>query len=164
LGRFVNIAVGLTLALILVDIALLTLQFKPLPYLTGLESREEYLTRRLGAHYTTMDRINEELPNDAVVVFLWEPRSYYCQKDCRPDSILDTFPNLTHKYESAEAIAHMWQQAGVTHILIHQTGLEFMLYEAPDAVDVDILQELEDEFLQPVFDENKIYQVYELKR
>jgi hypothetical protein len=109
-----------------------------------------------------MKRINEELPSDAVLVFLWEPRSYYCQKDCRPDSILDEFPNLVYKYGSAEAIAQAWQQAGITHILVHRSGLERIVNDMPGAVDVEILNELESQFLQPVFDEGEAYQLYKL--
>ena len=84
---------------------LLTFKIDPLPYLAGLETREQYLTRRLGTHYGTMQQLNDVLPAEAVVVFLWEPRSYYCQLDCRPDSILDAFSHLVYQYGSAEAIA-----------------------------------------------------------
>ena len=162
LSRFVNIAIGLTLALTLVDIGLLTLKIDPLPYLTGLESRDAYLTRRLGAYYATMQRINQTLPAEAVIVFLWEPRSYDCQRDCRPDSILDTFPHLAHQYGSAQAIAQAWRQAGVTHVLIHRQGLDFVLNESPQTIDMTILAELQNHFLHPVIDVAGAYQVYAL--
>jgi hypothetical protein len=163
LNRFVNIAIGLTLALTIVDVGLFTLNINPLPYLVGLETREAYLSRRLGAHYATMQRINEDLPAEATIVFLWEPRTYYCQCDCRPDSILDTFPHLVHQYGSAEAIAQAWRQAGVTHVLIHRSGLDFMLGKTPETVDTTVLAELEARFLHPVFDVAGAYQVYALK-
>ncbi len=163
LGRFVNIAVGLVLALTLVEMGLMTLQINPLPYLTGLESRETYLTDHLGAHYEAMQQINQTLPDEAVVVFLWEPRSYYCQKDCRPDSILDTLPHLVYQYQTAEAIVRAWQQAGVTHLLIHRSGLEFMVSESPEVVDTKILAELESRFLEPVFQVGTAYQLYKLE-
>ncbi|MCP4421412.1 MAG: hypothetical protein GY805_32780, partial [Chloroflexi bacterium] len=100
LSRFVNIAVTITLILIVVDVGLLTLQINPLPYILGLETRRDHLTRRLGAHYATMEQINQELPAQAKIAFLWEPRSYYCNRDCRPDSILDEFPHLVYQYGS----------------------------------------------------------------
>lgn len=161
-SRFANIAVGLALALGLVDTALLTLKIDPLPYLVGLESRDEYLTRRLGAHYAAMQQINSELPAGAKVVFLWEPRSYYCRRDCRPDSILDEFPHLVYQFGSAAAIAHQWRQAGVSHVLIHRAGLEFMLNEQPETIDRAVLSKLENEYLEPVFDVAGAYQVYAL--
>jgi hypothetical protein len=162
-SHFVNVAIGLTLALTLVDIGLFTLQINPLPYLVGTETRDEYLTRRLGAHYAAMQQINQFLPPDAVVLFLWEPRSYYCQRECRPDSILDEFPHMLHQYDSAGAIARAWRKAGVTHILIHRTGLDFLLRENPETIDTEVLKILEDEYLQQNFDVAGVYQLYALK-
>ncbi len=163
LSRFVNIAVALVLALTLIDLGLLTLKINPLPYLIGLENREAYLIRRLGAHYGTMQQINETLPPEAKVVFLWEPRSYYCQPDCRPDSILDEFPHLVDKYGSAETIAQQWQNAGVSYVLIHRVGLNFMLTEQPERIDQSVLADLENNYLSEEFNVVGSYQVYALK-
>jgi hypothetical protein len=160
---FARLAVGLTLLLTLIDATLLTLQIDPLPYLIGAETREAYLTRRLGAHYAAMGRINTELPADATVVFLWEPRSYYCQRDCRPDSILDAFPHLVHQYRSAGEIARAWQREGVTHVLVHRAGLQFVLNETPDKIDVDLLAELESRHLEKLFDVGGAYDLYALR-
>ena len=163
LSRFVNIAVGLTLVLTVIDVGLLTLQINPLPYLVGLESREQHLTRRLGAHYAVMQQIDETFPPEARITFLWEPRSYYCQRDCRPDSILDSFPHLVYQHGAADAIAQTWYEAGITHVLIHRTGLEFMLNEQPETIDVDVLTSLENSYLERAMDVVGAYQVYELQ-
>jgi 4-amino-4-deoxy-L-arabinose transferase-like glycosyltransferase len=163
LSRFVNLAIGLTLALTLIDLGLLTLRIDPLPYLAGFETRDEYLTRRLGAHYAAMQEINDTLPAEATIIFLWEPRSYYCRSDCRPDSILDTFPHLVHRYGSAEAIAQYWREAGITHVLIHRSGLTFVLNEMPETVDRAILADLETNFLDLEFGIAGSYQVYALR-
>jgi hypothetical protein len=162
LSRFANVAIGITLALTLVDMGLLTLKINPLPYLAGLESRDTYLTRRLGAHYAAMQQINEVLPAEAKVVFLWEPRSYYCQRDCQPDSILDEFPHLISQHGSAEAIVWAWREANVTHILVHRSGLNFMVSDSPEAIDTGVLSELETIFFEPVFDVAGAYQLYAL--
>jgi 4-amino-4-deoxy-L-arabinose transferase-like glycosyltransferase len=163
LSRFVNAAVALTLALTLLDIGLLTLKFDPLPYLVGQESQSACLTRRLGAHYAAMEQINRELPPEAVVVFLWEPRSYYCQRDCRPDSILDEFPHLVHQYGSAAAIAGHWRDIGVTHVLIHRDGLRFVQNESPDSMDWPVLAALQADFLAQTADVFGAYQLYQLQ-
>jgi len=163
LSRFVNITVGLILALTAINVGLLTLQINPVPYLIGLETREQYLTRRLGAHYAAMQQINSALPPEATVVFLWEPRSYYCQRDCRPDSILDSFPHLAYQYGSAEAIAERWKETGVSHVLIYRTGLEIMLKEKPTTIDMNTLSMLEHNYLKQLFDVAGAYQVYELE-
>jgi hypothetical protein len=163
LSRFVNLAIGVTLALTIIDIGLLTLKIDPLPYLTGLETRDQFLTRRLGTHYGTIQQLNDVLPAEAVVVFLWEPRSYYCQPDCRPDSILDAFPHLVYQYGSAEAIAQAWRDSRVTHVLIHRSGLNFVLNDTPAAIETDILQDLEAEHLRQLFDVGQSYQLYALE-
>jgi len=163
LSRFANIAIGLALTLTVIDVGLLTLKIDPLPYLVGLESRDEYLTRRLGAHYAAMQQINTELPAEAKIVFLWEPRSYYCRRDCRPDSILDEFPHLVYQHGSAQAIAQRWHAQGVSHVLLHRSGLEFMLNESPQKIDRAVLAELERTYWRKVFDVAGAYQLYALK-
>ncbi|HEX9924568.1 MAG TPA: hypothetical protein VGD99_18065, partial [Anaerolineae bacterium] len=160
LKRFVNVTIALTLALTVVDGGLLTLQINPWPYLLGLESRPEYLTRQLGAHYVAMQRIDEELPAEAVILFLWEPRSYYCPRDCRPDSILDTFPHQVDLYQTADGIAKSWYDADVTHILIHRNGLQFVLNEQPETIDTEVLLALEENYLQPVFEVAGAYELF----
>ncbi len=163
LSHFFNLAIGLTLALTLADTALLTLKFNPLPYLTGLESRPAHLERRLGAHYTAMQQLNAQLPPDAVVQFLWEPRSYYCRLDCRPDSILDAFPHLVQQYGSAAAIAGAWRQNGITHVLLHQDGLNFVRSDTPGAVNEAVLADLLENYLEPLDDVAGAYRLYRLK-
>jgi len=128
-----------------------------------LESRDENLTRRLGAHYEAMEQINVRLPEDATVLFLWEPRSYYCLLDCRPDSILDEFPHAVDQYGSADAIAQAWRDKGITHILLHRTGLNFIRSESPEKINQTVLAELEANYWQPLFDVAGAYQVYQLK-
>jgi hypothetical protein len=162
ISRFANIAIGLTLALTVIDVGLLTLKINPMSYLVGLESREQYLMRRLGTHYGAMQQINETLPAEAKVLFLWEPRAYYCQRNCLPDSILDRFPHLTQGYGSAEAIATAWQKMGVTHVLIHRAGLNFVVSETPGVVDVVMLAQLETKFLDLAADVGGAYQLYTL--
>ena len=162
LRRFLNITISLILLLTLLDTSLLFLTIKPLPYLTGMESRDEYLIRRLGAHYALMQEIDETLPDEARIVFLWEPRAYYCPRDCRPDSILDTLPHLIKQYHSAEAIVQYWQASGVTHILIHRSGVKALLASEPEAVDEIILSELEANYFERVIDVIGAYQVYAL--
>jgi hypothetical protein len=163
LGRFVNIAVGLTLFLTAIDVGFLTLQINPLPYLLGQESRDDYLARRLGAYYAAMQEINERLPAEAKVVFLWEPRSYYCQVDCRPDSILDEFPHLVNQYGSAGGIAQAWQAEGVTHVLVHRSGLNLILQEAPEKIDQTVLSDPQACCWQKDFDIVGAYQLYRFK-
>ena len=129
LRNFMNLALGFVLAMLLLTQFWGWLAVQPWAYLTGTETREQFLTRQLGTHYAAMSELNEVLPETAVVQFLWEPRSYYCNFDCRPDSILDEFPHLVYVHQTADEIHQAWQEDGVTHVLIWRDGYNFILEE-----------------------------------
>ena len=155
------------LALTLVGTLLSTVQQRPLGVLLGFESRDDFLTRRLGWYYAAVEHINRELPPEAVVLFLWEPRSYHCQVDCRPDAILDRFVHATHLYgHDAGDIAAVWRAEGVTHVLLHRAGLEFILEKQFDPVttnDQRVLDELLARHLTPVENFGSAYELYRLE-
>ncbi len=126
LQRFLNLVIGFVLALGLLQQAQGWLARAPLTYLIGSQSKPERLTQTLGVHYQVMQQLNQTLPANAVVLFLWEPRSYYCDLDCRPDSILDKYSHLEHLHGSAENIARALAAEDVTHLLIFDQGLTFL--------------------------------------
>lgn len=151
LHRQLYLVIGLVL---LVGIAIRIINWLPhqaWANLIGNETNSQHLTRRLGSHYLAMQAINEKLPDDAVVTFLWEPRSYYCDRECRPDSILDSFGHLQYLYHDASGIARFLKESGTSHILLFNTGLEFVLED--NSIDGEplskpaVLAELQDEYL-----------------
>jgi hypothetical protein len=155
------------LALTLVGTLLSTVQQRPLEVLLGFESRDDFLTRRLGWYHAAVEYINHELPPEAVVLFLWEPRPYHCQVDCRPDALLDRFLHTTHLYgHDADDIAAVWCAEGVTHVLLHRAGLEFILEAQFDPItpnDQRVLDELVARHLTPVEDFGSAYELYWLE-
>jgi 4-amino-4-deoxy-L-arabinose transferase-like glycosyltransferase len=176
LQRFLMLFIGVVLMLGLVDQLFNNqiksrsgwLYYRPLTHLIGTETRSTYLTRRLGVHYAAMEQLNEELPPTAVVTFLWEPRSYYCRLDCRPDSILDKYGHLQYLHgQDAAAIAQAWREEGVTHVLIFKLGLDFLLNEeglsAEIRPDPTVLNQLKATDFDLVLDAHNAYQVYRLK-
>jgi hypothetical protein len=163
---FVTTVLLLALGLNAVSSVLHFISDSPLPYLTGSESKESYLTRHLGLYYSTVVHINENLPPSAKILFLWEPRSYYCQRDCWPDALLDKFKHLTYKYHDAEGIAEYLHREGVTHLLLYQTGLEYILEAQFDPItpgDVATLTVLQEDHLRLIHDEGGAYLLYELR-
>lgn len=163
---FVTTVLLLALGLNALSSALYFIGDSPLPYLAGFESKENYLTRHLGLYYTTVTYVNENLPPSAKILFLWEPRSYYCQRDCRPDALLDKFKHLTYKYHDAEGIAEYLHREGVTHLLLHQAGLGYILEARFDPItpdDVAALTALQEDYLRLIHDEGGAYLLYELK-
>lgn len=166
LQRFLGLAIAFVLILLLSTTVAGWLQVNPLAFLSGGETRAHYLQRRLGAHYGAMEAINNSLPDDAAVSFLWEPRSYYCDGDCRPDSILDKFTHLEQQYGQAQAIAERWREQGITHILLFNAGLEFVLdTDAPLVAPRDIqhLRNLQEHHLSPLVELEDVYTLYALQ-
>jgi hypothetical protein len=163
---FVTTVLFLALGLNAVSNALHFINDSPLSYLTGFESRESYLTRRLGLYYTTVVHINENVPPSAKILFLWEPRSYYCQRDCQPDALLDRFLHLTHLYPDADTIARVWAEAGVTHVLFYQRGMEAIVQAGFDPVtprDLAIMRDLQARYLSSIGEWGSAYVLYKLE-
>ncbi len=160
LHRFLKLVLGLVLTLNLIGQASGWLLRAPWTYIIGADSQAMYLRRTLGAHYAAMEAVNA-LPPDAVVTFLYEPRSYYCQRDCRPDSKLDELGHWRYLYGDAARIAAAWQEQGVTHLLLHQTGYQFMVGSEKTA-DTAVLQTLQTDYLRPIADIAGNYILYEI--
>jgi hypothetical protein len=163
-GWLARAVVGLTLALLLFSLLVRFLQINPLPAVLGLESRDDYLTRRLGWYYVVIEAINRELPPDAVVLFLWEPRSYHCRADCRPDALLDRWLHTTHVYGyDADGIADAWYADGVTHVLLCRTGYQSILEAGFDPVtefDQAALERVLAEEMVQAADFGGVYELY----
>lgn len=162
LRRFVGLAAALVLVFNVVYQALDVISLRPLPYLVGRESRDEFLTRRLGAHYAAMKAV-AELPDDARVQFLWEPRAYYSGRIVQPDPILETWRYLCdlHGHDVA-AIAADLRERGVTHILLYQAGMDNVAQEAPDhlpAEDRMAWSAFRREYLQVVWELPGVYEI-----
>jgi len=126
LHRFVGVAIGLVLLLNLGEQGLELLTRQPLVVVSGRETRQAYLKRNLGSHHEAMQALADHTPPDARLLFLWEPRSYYAPRHVQPDAILDQWPHLVEEHRSADEIADALHGEGITHILWHQQGAEFV--------------------------------------
>jgi hypothetical protein len=139
----------------------------PLQVLTGFESREDFLARRLGWYYPAIRYVNVSLPQGSTVLFLWEPRTYHCSVDCRPDALLDSWLHAIHLYgRDSKAIATAWRDDGVTHVLLHRAGLEHIVAAGFDPVtetDLQVLDELRNEHMSLTEAFGSAYELYRLK-
>jgi hypothetical protein len=163
LQRFVGLIVALVLSTNVVYQALDMVRLRPLSYLVGEESREAFLTRRLGGYYSAM-RTVAELPAGARVQFLWEPRSYYSERVVQPDSILETWKYLCEQYDrDVDAIAARLRERGVTHLLLHVAGKDWVARENPDhlsSADLAALEVFTAEYLDVVWEQPDAYVLY----
>lgn len=158
---------NLTLGFLLLSQVMTFVQLNPLPVIIGTETRLRFEGRQLGIYPTVIDDLNN-LGQEATIQFLWEPRSYACSVDCRPDALLDHFLHHTQANElDANGIVAAWQEMEVTHVLLNETGLGFIMeaeFDPVTDVDLAILTTLQNEHLTPVQSWADQYTLYELNR
>jgi 4-amino-4-deoxy-L-arabinose transferase-like glycosyltransferase len=145
LQRFARLVIAIVLALTLFGEVLAFAGNGPLPYLVGAESRSQFIDSNLGGYAQAFNFINERLPANVRVLELWEPRSYYIQRNTQPDAILDLLPHLVWQYGNADAIAATLRADGYTHVLLSRAGLDYLLQTGYDPItseDTQILQDL----------------------
>lgn len=169
LRRFMLVVLTLVLVLNLVDLTLEWVHESPLSYLAGMESRSASLTRRLGASFTTMQEINQRLSADDKVLFLWEPRGYYCRIPNQPDHILDRMRHLIALEGNAAGVARRLREQGYTHVLVFETGLAYLSDPAQDPFvrlvsesELALLAELRADYFVEIFS-NGHYTLYRIK-
>lgn len=91
----------------------------------GQSTANEYLASNLGGYASAMEGIRS-LPYGSRVLLLWETRGYYCIPACDPDETIDEFKESLAYHKSSKDIAAGWRGEGYTHILLHNTGAEFV--------------------------------------
>lgn len=166
LSRLVKGIVVAALALALAGATLDVVRVAPLHVIAGFQDEEDFLLAELQSHYAAMQAVNE-LPDDARVLFLWEPRTYYCERDCEPDSMINNWWHDREVFGSPEQIAAHWRERGYTHVLVYETGGRFLIeyepYDPMTEADWEALQTLRDAALIPVWDELDSYSLYALQ-
>ena len=91
----------------------------------GEESPGAYLTARLGGYYPAMQAVRNVQPK-AGVVMLWEPRGYYCQPQCIPDTWIDRWFSLRRSGADETTILQDWRAQGAGYVLLNRTGMAFI--------------------------------------
>lgn len=162
--RVVGALAALTLILTAGGLAWDTVASDRLLFLSGARSRDAYLEAHLGAHYAAMRAVNT-LPAGSRVLFLWEPRGFYCQVECWPDSLLDRWWHLMRGGGDPAAIAAGWRSQGFTHVLLYRTGYKAVVDARFDPITTQDQQALDSLLgqMKLVQDIGGIYNLYALE-
>jgi hypothetical protein len=124
-GKLVEGVVALALLMTALRAVVETAQFHPLGVITGSETPQAYLGRRLGAFQPAMAAV-AGLGKDARILTLWEPRALYCLPECSPDPWLDRWYAARRELGTPDQILQAWRTAGYTHILLYRIGMDFV--------------------------------------
>ena len=162
-----RMAVALVLVLHAFTVIDRFVQDHPLSPLFGNESRSDYVGRRVGTAYiAAMQHINT-LPESAKILFLWEPRTYHCQRICSPDSLYDNLVYLVRQYGKAPQVSQALNGQGITHVLLNRAIFEIAVREGNDPIspgDLSVLADLQAHYLESVYDDGVAYVLYRLKQ
>jgi len=133
--------------------------------LVGRQSKDAYLTSHLGWYYVAMQDLSK-LSTAARVLFLWEPRSLYCQTGCWPDAALDRWWHARRTLGAPDQIAAQWRRDGVAYVLFHRDGYQAAInlnILSPTTADQQALQDLIANHLQLVRSFGAQYELYRWK-
>jgi hypothetical protein len=165
LGRISAVVILLALSLTTLEVGLASLRGGPLETVLGLKTSEAYLAETMGWFEPAMKAVRE-LPEGSLAQLIYEPRSLYCAPRCLPDELLDRWKTtLLSEGEDAQAVTRSFRAGGITHLLVHHTGMHFLV-EAGDphhpASDIAALEKYLKTLPAPV-DFGGVYQLYSLE-
>ena len=119
---FSNIVIAAVIALTLFDNGMFVLQRNPLAVAFGAQSRQGYIAR-VNPSYAALMQTLAELPTQARIYTIFEPRSYALPRPTQPDPINDNFAHDLYIYKTPAEIIEQWREQGYTHILVSERGL-----------------------------------------
>lgn len=126
MNGMIAIVIGLTAF----ENGIFVIQRNPLAVAVGAQSREQYI-RRVAPSYIALMENMDELPPDAYVYYLFDLRFYDMPRNVQTDILISNFVHDLYLYKSPDGIIKNWKTKGYTHILIYETGHQFVLDKNP---------------------------------
>lgn len=80
---------------------------------------DDYLKSTLGGYYVMIQHL-QTLPEGAQVLFLWEPKGFYCPAHitCQADLVLDNWAWPLRLGTDSDSLMQQWQAEGVDYLLV----------------------------------------------
>ncbi len=99
-------------------------RMRVLEYHTGLMDEDAYLEHNLDIHYKMMEAL-QDIPAGSKVLFLWEPKTYYCPETitCIGDFLFDHWSHPLLVGEKPEEVLVQWD-AEYDYILVYDYPVE----------------------------------------
>jgi hypothetical protein len=138
---------------------------EPISYLSGSVSRDEYITKHC-LEYPTMQYVNERLPPDAYILFLFMGnRGYYCDRDYLFDLYRNEskFYGIVEQTDNSEDILAGFKNMGITHLLMNSDLFNKWIKTSFDERSQVLLQGFFREYTEAIYSQHG-YALYALKR
>jgi hypothetical protein len=107
----------------------------------------------------------DDLPTDAHVYNILEPRSYALPRRTQPDPINSNFAHDLHLHETPSEIIRHWKMIGYTHILVYERGRLLDAETASDELTIIRQAALTETLTQLELDSqtpDKVYTIYQI--
>ncbi|MFN8391502.1 MAG: hypothetical protein U0136_14535 [Bdellovibrionota bacterium] len=130
-GRLLRLIAGLNAAWLVWYSYGMLRQVSPWPYLSKQESKDQYLTRRLG-EYSVASYVNKNLPQDAVVYLFYTGNRYFYYDRGVRGAYFSHAPVVRWLSEknSAQYLAAQFHALGITHLAIQNARTKEALGDA----------------------------------
>jgi hypothetical protein len=128
---FANAVIAIVIALTLFDNGMFVLQRNPLAVALGVQSRAGYIARVNPSYAALMNALNE-LPTNAYVYTIFEPRSYGLPRRAQPDPINYNFAHDLYLYQTPIEVIQHWKRQGYTHIIVNERVLSLSANDPPN--------------------------------
>lgn len=126
IGRLAAILILLVLFLNFIEVSTAIIRARSLPAVLGIDTEKAFIANNLGWYQNVVEAI-DQLPEESKVQFLFETRGLYCAPKCQSDAILAEWKVAYHTHDSDQAIFANWRNAGITHVLVFNIGVDYFL-------------------------------------
>jgi len=164
LSSLVNGLIAIVIALTIVDNGLFVLQRNPLAVAFGAQSRERYI-ERVNPSYAALMKLMDELPAEARLYSLFEPRSYGLSRTIQPDPLNSNFAHDAYLYRTPDAIIEHWKAEHYTHVIVYERGLALTVQSGSSKLPLEIqtvLQQTLDQLQWIDQTADKVYSIYKI--
>ena len=121
----VNAMIALVIVLTIFDNAMFVLVRNPLAVAFGYQTREQYIAR-VNPSYAALMQLMEDLPANAHIYSLFEPRSYSLPRLTYPDAVNYNFAHDLQVHKTTSEILQQWKLKGYTHVVVYERGMNLI--------------------------------------
>lgn len=132
-------------------------EYKFIPYALGTISGKEYLEYNLNEYYKTVTFINEQLPRDAKILFVYEARTLYVKRDVIANTVHNFSPlyEIARRSNSAAEIIAKLKEEGIEYVFVNEIELQRLEKTFGDYYPYDDFKKINpllQEFFSTIFD------------